>query len=264
MLSLASRGLSLALILAIAAPVSAAPATDAPVSPEVDRALSEAAAAFDAGNFEAAVAGYERAYALSPDPNFLYNIGRIHEEAANLEAAVDYYGRFAREPGVSLELRTQALERRKALKAILSETREEPEPTPEPTPAPTVVTAPATTDAPEVDRNAGEGLRITGYVLLGVGAVALATGGVFGGLARNDAVDLDDSDDPDARQDLFDSGRTRARTADAMFVTGGLLAVTGAVLLAVGLTRPRARARRAAFLPSVGPRGAHAAVRVRF
>lgn len=250
---LASRSLCLVLSFSLAAsPPSSEPA-------DLDATLATAQAAFEAGDYEVAVDAFLRAYDLSPDPNFLYNVGRVYEESANLEGAIEYYGRFAREPGVSLDLRQQALERRKVLKEILSETTEqdsEPEVEPSPTPPPPVVVAaePITADArPRADPRKGRGLRIAGVTALGVGGAALVAGGIFGGLARRDAVDLDETDDPASRQRLSSDGTSRAIAADVLFAAGGLLAVTGTALLISGLLRPNRAARRTAFAPAVGP-----------
>ncbi len=242
----ASRSLCLVLSLSLAA---AAPSNEAA---DLDTTLATAQAAFEAGDYELAVDAFLRAYELSPDPNFLYNVGRVFEESANLEGAIEYYGRFAREPGVSLDLR-------KVLKEILSETTEqepEPEVEPSPTPPPPVVVAaePVPADArPDADPRAGQGLRGAGGTVLGVGAAALIAGGIFGGLARRSAVDLDETDDPASRQRLSSDGTSRAIAADILFATGGLLAVTGTALLISGLLRPNRAARRTAFAPAVAP-----------
>lgn len=231
--------LSGALALAIAsAPTVSTANTLGPPGGDVARAesLSEKAVeAFEAQDYEEAVRLFQKAYDASPEPNYLFNIGRVYEEMGDLRNAVKYYQQFVGQPGVDLDARETALQRLKVLRDAVEQLEadekkdEEPEET---TPDPVVDQPPPTTEDDGMERK--KKLRIAGYSLMGVGAAGLIVGGVFGGLAlqsRNDAEDQP----ADRYEDAADEARTRARVADAMFITGGVLAATGLVLFLVTL-----------------------------
>lgn len=272
-------GIGLSFVLGVSDLRAAQPApsvgADASHRDAVDERIEAGRSKFDAGDYIGAVAEFEAAYALEPDPNFLYNIGRTYEEAGQLSAAADYYRRYARQPGISLEMRRKASERIKVLDEVLAQTepesRTEPEPEPAATPEPTVQPPPrsqpramnASGSDAMVERE-GRGLRIAGYSLLAVGASTLAAGGVLGGLASRDASDLETTEDPQTRVDLVERGQNRSLAADVSFVAGGVLATTGLVLALVGVSRRNEGRRRAAVTPAVGPYGASATLRVRF
>ncbi len=102
----------------------------------------------------------------------------------------------------------------------------------------------------------GQQLQISGGVALGVGAVCL---GVMGfALARGGSLDQQGQDElamsmdvnSPALEDIRDQGVTMNRLSIGMGVTGGLLAVTGAALLAVGSLQ---RERATAVAPALGP-----------
>jgi hypothetical protein len=85
-------------------------------------------------------------------------------------------------------------------------------------------------------------MRTVGWVLVGVGAAGLATGGVFGALAigRKNAVDQHctpgcDGPGNDAKAD----GRTFATVSTIAFIAGGALAAGGVVLVLVSPTPPK-------------------------
>ena len=101
---------TVALALGLAAVPSVAWAGPS-VQEQVDALNSEAVEKFQAKEYDEAVELFEQAYALQPEPNYLFNIGRIREEQGNLESAVEYYERFVKEPGVPLEAREKGLER---------------------------------------------------------------------------------------------------------------------------------------------------------
>jgi tetratricopeptide (TPR) repeat protein len=249
----------------------AAPASEVPASPDGDpEALSAAAVErFEAKDYDGAVALFEQAYAADPNPNYLFNIGRVYEEKGDLENAVVYYQRFVGEPGVDIESRQSATDRLKVLREALAQLEAEEEPKDEPKDEGTepVVDQPPVTD--EDDERAAKrkkALRITGYSLMGVGGVGLILGGVFGGLAQRSVKDADADPFVDRQEAFRDRARTQARVADAMFITGGVLAATGLVLVLATLGRKKAAgsdvSRKAMWSPVVGPQ--HVGVGWRF
>lgn len=242
----------------------------------IDTLVEEGTGLYEAEDYVGAVAKFQAAYELDPDPNFLYNIGRTYEEAAQLQEAVDYYRRFAQQPGIALELRKQAVERIKVLDEVLAQTRpatvpavDEPSPS-SPTPGesqsettPPSSPSPGSVPTDEEPTRPGRGLRISGYTLLGVGLSMVAGGAVAGGLARRDSTTLERTDDPQTRVDLIDQGRRKALAADVLLIAGGVVTATGLTLALVGMSRGRT-GRRAAVVPALGPAQAGASLHLRF
>lgn len=265
-MTLISLVLSASMALSNVALTSSAPAT----SSEVEGLEAEAIKAYEAGNFRAAAEKFEAAYEASDDPNYLYNIGRVYEEAGRLERAIEYYEQFVRAEGVGLDTRMVASERLSQLKAITGKSNE------------TQSDEPATDAEDEAAQGAGEqsnlpvsgpptdedkpavnkSLAISGAVLLGVGAPVAIAGAIVGGLAirSNDRLDTQQLDDPAAAQR---SGRSQALTADVMVPVGSALAVTGVALLVVHSIR-KSRARKTALTPTGSPTTAGLALSGRF
>jgi hypothetical protein len=97
------------------------------------------------------------------------------------------------------------------------------------------------------------GLVIGGAVAagLGVGGLALMGAGLGMGARANDLSGLDPSD-IDGRRARFDRGRTGNTLAVVGAAAGGVLLVTGAVLLGLGLRRSRAANVAIAPVPARG------------
>jgi tetratricopeptide (TPR) repeat protein len=247
-----------------------APETTSPFKEKVDQLNAEAFEKFKAKQYDEAAALFEQAYDLQPEPNYLFNIGRIYEESGNLEKSVEYYERFVKEPGVPLETREKGLERLRVLRAILEETAPKPEPEPEPElePEPEPETKPdpepRLEPPPEPDPKPSK-LRIAGYALLGVGGAALIGGGVLGGLALGRANALEDQHTYEERDETASRGLTMALTADIMFGVGGAMAAAGLVMVIVSLKKKKPDASaRAALAPWATPRGTGLAATLRF
>jgi tetratricopeptide (TPR) repeat protein len=249
-------GLHLWLAAALAlAPTSVAFA--APDQAEAD-ALSDAAVErFEAKDYDGAVDLFTQAHEIDPQPNYLFNIGRVYEEKGDLKNAVKYYQRFLGESGVDLESRQAATERLKVLREALRELEGEPEPEPEPAPEPSMD---PTDDGTPRDTGPDDGrkrkLRIAGYSLLGVGGAALVAGGVVGGIALGTSNAAEDAPFVDETQRERDKAKTQANTADGLFIAGGVLAAVGLVLVLSTLGKGKAdrTAKARVWSPLVGPR----------
>jgi tetratricopeptide (TPR) repeat protein len=230
-----------------------------------DKAIVE----FEAKNFAGAVELFQKAYELDPLPNYLFNIGRVYEEAGDFPKAIEYYGNFVKQPGVDIESREFALERLRVLRAILEETQEpKEEPKDPPKDEPEVVPQPQ--PQPQVDTEAQrkkKAMRMAGFGIVGAGAGALIAGAVVGSLAQGDndkAFDQNEADTLAARQDLLDKSKTKALTADVLFGVGGALLLTGIILVAVGYSKPKSQPPKVAFTPTFGPTGGGFDLRLRF
>ncbi len=202
---------------------------------------------FKAKDYDAAARLFEDAYKLDPNPNYLFNIGRVFEEKGDIRSAVDYYQRFVKEPGVELESRELALQRLRVLKAILEETdaKATPEPQPKAEPEPAPKSEPI--KQPPPDDPGPRKLQLAGYGVLAVGGVATVVGGVLGGITLSKQNELADIHDYDTRVDLASRGKSLALGTDVLIFTGGALLLTGVILVAIGASRKKsagASARR--------------------
>jgi tetratricopeptide (TPR) repeat protein len=254
-----------------AMPVRASKSTDD--AAQAASASTRAVQAFDAGDYDTAIELFERAYAEDPQPNYLYNIARVYEEKGDFAAAIERYQRFVGEPRVDLEARENAITRLKVLREALEQVTEEPQAEPEPEPAsePAEVASPEArwAEQRELDTTPRERIRrarIAGYSLMGVGGAALVVGGVFGGLAVAKSRDADEAQFVDAAMGLREEARTRARVADAMLVSGGILAGAGlvVVLATLGKRHRESRGSHTAWVPTAGRGGLGLVVSHRF
>ncbi|HEY0137984.1 MAG TPA: hypothetical protein VGB85_28055, partial [Nannocystis sp.] len=207
---------------------------------------------------------FEQAHAVDPNPNYLFNIGRVYEEKRDLRAAVDYYQRFVMEPRVDIGAREQAVQRLRVLKAILNET--EPQTASGATATSGTATGPTTIGVPSDRAPAGpadpnKSMRLGGYALLGAGGVAMIVGGVFGGLTLARRSALDDSMIVEDRRSIAHTGKSFAVIADVGLFAGAALAVTGLALVLVARKRTTSRS---ALVPSVGRNHAGLTWSVRF
>jgi tetratricopeptide (TPR) repeat protein len=266
----ARRVLRPLLAAAVALGLSLAPlpvrAAGPSVKEQVDALNARAIEKFQAKEYDAAVALFEEAYALQPEPNYLFNIGRIYEESGNLEQSVEFYERFVKQPGVPLDARERGLERLRVLRAILEETApRQPKPDesePEPEPEPLAQPEPEPPAQPE-DQKPPK-LRIAGYAVLGTGGALLVTGGVMAGLALGRANALEDQHTLEERRDTADRGRSMALTADILFGVGGAAAVAGLVMVLVTREKKPTAAARAGITPWATRRGTGVAATLRF
>lgn len=226
--------------LAAAPPAGAKGQAGASAQPTAADLSAQAIERFGAKDYDAAVRLFEEAHKLDPVPNYLFNIGRVYEEKGDIRAAVDYYQRFVKEPGVELAARELALSRLKVLKAILAETEEkkpdEDAPKPEEPPPTKVEPSPAKAEPPPDNTRK---MRLAGFALLGVGGAAMATGGVLGGLALSKENQLAENHDYAMRVDLAKSGTSLALGTDVLLGLGGALLLTGVILVGVSVAKKR-------------------------
>jgi len=225
--------------------------------------------AFVEGRYEDAIALFEQLYEETGDPNYLYNVGRIHEDDGQLEKAYADYERLVSSRGVDLDLRTQTAERMERLKKIIDATQRdeggdipdvgdtptEAERTASDTPSTTPASGDDAQDAKGADAaTAGIGsdkerrrkptkMAIAGYSLLGVGVGSIIAGASVAVLALRDDQQL--SEQPSDPAGVRDDGRTKAWVADGLFIAGGVITATGLTLVVVDLIKHRQSSRRA-------------------
>ena len=256
----------------------AAPSEDGADSPgdafeQAEALRQEALEAYNAGDLETTLDKFKAAYEIDPSPAFLFNIGRVYEEMGELELALEYYEKFARQPRLRLEEREQAAERIEVLRKLVGPGDGDPPPSDDPPPVED--DEPKATPNGEDEPPVGESrpLIIAGASLLGVGA-ALALGGGLGlGFAARDRSDRVDEITPGNNpegltlsevEDLDAQGRTLEFWQIATAAAGGAIAVTGGVLLGVGLSRRSKAKATARVQPVLGCGLAGVSIHTRF
>ncbi len=97
------------------------PAAPAPELQEAKVHFQQAVALFNDGNFNAALAEFQRAYDLRPSPGLLYNIGLTQKALFRYDEAVDTLERYlAEETKLSPERRAECLQLTTEMKALLA------------------------------------------------------------------------------------------------------------------------------------------------
>ncbi len=207
---------------------------------DFDALLRSAVQHYEAGQAAQAIGELERAYAMRPLPRLLYNLGRAHERAGDLRAAIDYYNRFlltspdaqaeaiAREALASAQRRQADEDRARAASTAADQQRA--------LDAERVRAAATEQQRAEDDRRrqmtAPTHRRLTTPVIAmaGVTGAALVAGGILGGLALSAHASFDASHQGADRDSAYSRGTAFALGADVGFGVALVAAVTGVVL----------------------------------
>jgi tetratricopeptide (TPR) repeat protein len=206
-------------------------------------------------DYSAALEEFKKADALMPNPKLKFNIGRCYEGMGKLGEAIAAYKLYLKQSTDEkerslVELRIKNLEKR-----IDSSAKPAPPPEPEKAAggAAKADAADANAAAPVISerpRKRGSTRRLLGWTAIGVGAAALITAGVLGGLSLSKRGEYEDAHAnhefyTDARGLLEDSERFEIGSFVTLGV--GIAAAAGGVIL---LLLDRDSSPRAA-----GPRG---------
>jgi len=227
---------------------------------KADRLSMEGSAAFQAGDLETALTRFSEAYELDPTPDLVFNMGRVHEQLGNLEAAAEAYAKFVRLPGIDLETRRFALEKLDLVRHVLDRSKaltphDPAQPTavePEVVTPPQVAPSPVLVETEDKQPSLRRRLRIAGGVTTGIGAAAFITAGVLGGISAQRVAAADQEVlIPDAN-DLRRSARPYSVAADSLFLAGGVLAIAGVTM--IGVSFSKRLGQRQAFVPTLIPR----------
>jgi tetratricopeptide (TPR) repeat protein len=181
-------------VVVAALALSSVAAARAPEASTAREAFDEAERLYQLGRFEEAITSYEKAYALDPQPAFLYNIALAHrrqyeidDKPEHLRRARELYRNYLRlEPNTPLRA---AIE--KIIEDLGAKLKEEPAPPPpapppklkarpEP-PPPGLVSAPST----ERGRSSSTGWWIAGGVAVAAAVVAVVLVASMGGTAKD-------------------------------------------------------------------------------
>jgi len=235
-----------------AAPIEAAP-EDAGALQDAEALYKRGRTSFETANYLEAINLWEEAYGLVQDvpenaaikAALIYNIAAAQEKAYDIDTDITHlrqaavlmetYARsvpalYGDEDEAQLEL--EKIEKRLAeLRQRIEEAEAAaPEPGPDPDPGPEVI-EPTFKPDPRA-----KPLIIAGAVTAGLGVVGL--GLMAGGLAMgSSANELGEDVSLEDRRAQFDRGRTGNTLAYVGGAAGGVLLVTGAVLLGIGLKK---------------------------
>lgn len=230
-----------------------------------DTLVKEAVEHYGARRYEEAVKLFKQAYEIEQEPELLYNIARSYERLSRHKEAVEWYQRFLDVPGTTSELRTRARANiemlRQEMNAVKKTRKNRDDGAAEPSSGGVASSEENTdtkiesgskknTSARRKDSSVGpqnEGspnpFRIVGWSAAGVGAAAIVTGSVFGGLALKSKKDYEAADYNEDRIDYRDDMKRNSLIFDIVFFTGTGLAATGIALLVVDAVRKHAKTK---------------------
>ncbi|MGE0788186.1 MAG: tetratricopeptide repeat protein [Sandaracinaceae bacterium] len=174
---------------------------------------------YNAGRFVTAADILDEAYAIYPEPTLLFNAARAYEGAGRLDEAIARYERYLAE-ATDIEDRGAIERRLTTLREQRDRMNEEPDP-----------------PAPEEEEEPAEGRSLdpAPWIVGGIGALALAAGGVLGlvatdayGQAQNATTHRDGTDLERQANDL-------ALGANIVFIVGGAVLLAGVIWLIIDL-----------------------------
>jgi tetratricopeptide (TPR) repeat protein len=211
-------------------------------------------------DYEGALKQFQQAYKLSNKPALLYNMARCNESLGQHEKAIELLREYLKsnpDNASMIEARIANLQR-------LVDKKQ----TQQPPPTSTTVTPPPVTPEPtRPTPRASHPLRWPGWIAVGVGGALLISGIALGAVAKSKASDLEKANN--AHQEyssvkgMEDTQRTYRNAAIGTLVAGGVIAVTGAVLVILD-SRSAPRERRVQITPTIGPQTAGVVGELRF
>jgi len=181
---------------------------------------------YQTSSYGAALAEFEKAYALEPLPELLFNIARCHEVLANLEQAIKNYEAYLeKKPGADNRPLVEA--RLKNLRKRLAEASSKVKPEQNPVP-------PSGKPVPEPS-DPRSWMKITGWTAVGVGAASLGLGVIFGALGGSKDEEFDTASGENRPYgeltEIDDAGQSYNIAMAVSMITGGVLAAAGAGIL---------------------------------
>jgi len=227
------RGTSWATACALALFLAPATASAQAAPPDKARAVElfkKSEDAYRAGDFDKAIKLLDEAYALDPQPVLVYNRARAAEGIGDFDGAIAGYEKFlAEEPNTrdrgAIEQRLATLKRQRDERAALvkeRDARRDAPPPPPPPPPPREEPAPP---PPTPEKPAQR--SVYPYVVAGAGGVGLVMGTIFGVMALGKKDDAVNERTQQKSMDLKDSADGLATASTVSFVIGSVLVVAG-------------------------------------
>src|SRR3954453_22980501 len=127
--------------LAVLVLLSALPARAAPID-DAKKAFAEGKAAFERGDYEQALAAYQRANMILPAPNLYYNIGATYERLGRYQEAALAFDKYFELAGAPQNDEDRAFQEKLRSRAEADPKRPNLPPPTRPTPAPAPAPAP--------------------------------------------------------------------------------------------------------------------------
>lgn len=215
---------------------------------EARRHFDAATAAFDGGDYPAAVEGFERAYELTHHPDILYNIYSAAERAGQLETALRSLERYLAEGEVEAERRPVLQERLARLRERVVARGAEAVPEPvEPQPA----------VEPEPERAPSGGVHPAAIGMLIAAGVLAVSFGVFAGLseAEDGSLAAGCGMRGTCTSEELSTLNALNIAADVSWIAAAAAGVTGVILL-FALPPEQSSSAQAAVAPWASPDGA--------
>jgi len=261
------RAILAAVAIAVFSLAPAAPAVAQPKAAggkadhsEAKKLFELGAEVYTQGNYEAAIANWEKSYALSQKPLIFENIGNAYERLGNARKAREYLKKWravapSEEHGI-LDARIKNLDARVAQDDEVEAARKAKE-------------EKAKRERDEALRRAeqpkGPGISVPALALMGGGGAAVIAGVVLDIVAFTQRPASTDCTDNKGSTLCLTSTKDPIKSSNRLAITGDVLWIVGAAAAGAGLALvilqnrkgpPKDAAPKTAILPAVTPRGA--------
>jgi tetratricopeptide (TPR) repeat protein len=215
---------------------------------QVEQLAAQGAQAYRSGDYAKAIELFEKAYALEPVPNLLYNIAKCHEKQEDYEQAVDFYQKFAVAPDVDSKARQAALDRVESLREIANLQKDTAKDTGQQANNGNEQNQQIEPTEPVVEEDNSAAV----WTMVGGGAL-LASGAVVGlAVAKPKADEVKTGETYAQRKAARDDAQTYALVADGLLVSGAVVTGIGLYLYFSGSeSEPKQTASKAVVTPWV-------------
>lgn len=236
---------------------------------QVQDLVKQAIAKSQAGDHAGAIEIYQKAYAISPLPTLLSNIGAEYQLATKPVEALKYFCMYLdKDPAGPLA--SYATGQAKILRSQLTNKPVEDAdvckaPAAEPPPPPPPKDQPLPPGPPSAE-DPGKGLKTGGLIVGGIGVASLGLGIYFGIQAQKHTDYINDNTDqwrPDIT-DYQDEGQRDEYLQITFLAVGGVAVAAGTYMFLKGRSKSRSAAESTIVQPTASPGGAGVLVRGSF
>jgi tetratricopeptide (TPR) repeat protein len=260
-------GLAIALLLAAGPALARGKTNNAEA--EAKKHYASGMKHYDVGEWDAAIADFKEAFALTDRAPLLFNLGQAARKKHDWEAARNFYQAYLRRvanPPNATDVKRFIAEaedemRKAAAQAaavsVIAPPPKVETPPPVENPPPPVVNPPPPEKPPvEVDRHPGRSLKRIGLITVAAGVLLLGGALACGLIANDDAGQLATLAQQrgawsDHYQSLYSSGQSAMLGFDVLVAAGAVVVVAGGVLAILGVRRD-SLAQRVGLAPVPG------------